>query len=182
MVISPSKSTVSKKKNIVKMHKATLAKKMKVEMIRYCMVWNYNDKQSVAYFAERGVSLSIPYYYELKAEYLSDEATKGWYTEQALFAMENTHRMSVEQLDELIKVTMMEIRQLQGTTVYINTGSAEFPKMVLNEDHDTMALAKMMDTLSNLIKLRDDMLAATPVVQAIMNKHAIDKEKSMVTN
>ena len=179
-MVIPSKTTTGKKKNLVKVHKATLAKKMKIEMIRYCMVWHYNDKQTVAYFKERDVELSIPYYYELKSEYLSDESTKGWYTEQALYAMENTHKMSVEQLDELIKVTMMEIRQLQGTPVYINKGSTDSPNMVLNEEHDVMALAKMMDILSSLIKLRDDMLAATPVVQAIMNKAVMDKEKSMV--
>ncbi len=187
----PSKNRAVKKKNLTKEHKGKLAKKMKIEMIRYCLVWNYNDKQTIAYFKERGVVLSIPYYYELKADFLSDEATKGWYTEQAISAMEVTHKQSVEQLDELIKVTMIEIQQLQSTTVYVQKrdkvpdkdGVPQPDKILqtLNQEHDSLALAKMMDTLTKLTATRDDMLAATPVVQAIMNKHAEEKAKSMIT-
>lgn len=177
MVKKPSKDMKSKKKSIVTNDKAQLAKKLKIELLRYCMVWCYNDKQTVAYFAERGVELSIPYYYELKRDYLSDEATKGWYHEQAISAMETTHKQGVEQLDALINITMIEIQQLQSTPVYIKVGeTVEF-----NENHDAMALAKMMDTLTKLIATRDDMLAATPVVQAIMNKHAEHQAKAMVT-
>jgi hypothetical protein len=168
----PSKTRIAKGRNLVKEHKATLAKKMKVEMIRYCMVWNYNEKQAVTYFAKRGVKLSIPYYYELKEEYLSDDATKGWYTEQALFAMETTHKQSIEQLNEIIKITLNEIEQLQSTDVYLDEK--------LNEEHNSIGLAKMIDTLTKLIAQRDDMLAATPIVQGIMNKHAKEQEKSMV--
>lgn len=177
MIKETSKPKAAKSKNFVKLRKDELAKKMKIEMIRYCMVWCYNDKQTVAYFKERGVKLSIGYYYELKREFNSDESTKNWYAEQAISAMEVTHKQSVEQLDELIKITVTEIQQLQSTPVYIKAGrkGVEF-----NPNHDAMALAKMMDTLTKLIATRDDMLSATPVVQAIMNKHAQNEAKSMV--
>lgn len=184
MVKDSSKTKSTKSKNLVKLRKDELAKKMKIEMIRYCMVWCYNDKQTVAYFKERGVELSIGYYYELRRDYLSDQATKGWYTEQAIGAMEVTHKQSIEQLDELIKSTMLEIQQLQSTPVYLNSaGEGKTPKLELNENHDAAALSKSIDTFTSLIKLRDDMLAATPVVQAIMNKHALDKAitKELVT-
>jgi len=177
MVKELSKSKSSKKKNLVLNDKAQLAKKLKIELLRYCMVWCYNDKQTVAYFLERGVTISIGYYYELKAAFLSDEATKGWYTEQAISAMETTHKQGVEQLDALIQTTMIEIQQLQSTPVYVKSGE----DMILNEQHDAIALAKMIDTLTKLINLRDDMLAATPVVQAIMSKHALNQAKEMTT-
>lgn len=157
---------------------ATVRKKMKVEMLRYCQVWGYNDKQTIAYFELRGEKLSIGHYYDLLAIFNSDKERGVWYSEQALFAMEKTHKQSIEQLDELIKTTMAEIQQLQSTTVYINKGTVEDPKMVFNEEHDSQALAQMMKTLTDIIKTRDDMLAATPIVQAIMNKNALTREKT----
>lgn len=172
-----------KKVGAEKSDKAQLRKKMKMEMLRYCLVWGYQENQTIEYFKARNVELSRTHYYELKREFNSDEATKGWYTEQAISAMETTHKQSIEQLDELIKTTMAEIQQLQATPVYIQTkkkGQKE-PEVRFNPNHNSIALAKMMETLTDLIKLRDDMLAATPVVQAIMNKHAEKEAKSMVT-
>jgi hypothetical protein len=159
---------------------------MKLEMLRYCIVWGYGERQTIEYFKARGEELSHTHYFELKTEFNSDESTKGWYTEQALFAMETTHKTSIEQLDELIKTTMSEIQQLQATPVYIQTirkvkGKPDEIDMKFNVNHNPIALAKMMETLTNLIKTRDDMLAATPVVQAIMSKHAQSQAKSMTT-
>lgn len=160
-------------------NKATMRKKMKLEMLRYCLVWGYTDKQTVAYFEMRGESLSITHYYELKKEFNGNENRGVWYNEQALFAMEKTHKDSIEQLDELIKTTMAEIQQHQSTAVFVNKGSTEKPDMQFNPHHDSGVLAQMMKTLADLIKTRDDMLAATPVVQAIMNKHANERENKV---
>lgn len=162
-------------------NKNALRKKMKMEMLRYCLVWGYSEKQTIEYFNIRGVELSPTHYYELKQEFNSEESKGQWYHEQALYAMENTHKQSIEQFDELIKVTMNEIQQLQSTNVYVNRGTPEKPILELNDNHNSIALAKMMETLSNLIKTRDDMLAATPVVQAIKNKVAAELERKMVT-
>ena len=155
------------------------AKKMKIEMLKYCMVWRFNDKQTVTYFKSRGVELSIPYFYELRREFLSSDSTRGWYHEQAIYAMESTHKQSIEQIDELIGVTLSEIQQHGSTPVHIekedkDTGAAI---TVLNPAHNSQALAKMMDSYTGLVKQRDDMLAATPVVQAIMNRIALQAEK-----
>lgn len=180
-MVEPIKSRASKGKNLAKEHKAVLAKKLKIELIRYCMIWCYNDEQTVAYCKKRGVKLSIPYYYELKANYLSDEATQGWYTEQAISVMEITHKQSIEQLNEMIKIIVMEVNQLQSTPVYITKKVKGNSEILFNPNHDSAALSKMVDTLTKLYDTRDDMLVATPVVQAIMNKHALDREKSVVT-
>ncbi len=164
-------------------NKATMRKKMKLEMLRYCLVWGYGEAQTIAYFKQRDEELSHSHYYELKAEFNSEEGKSNWYREQALVAMENTHKQSIEQLDELIKTTMSEIQQLQSTNVYVNKGSPEKPDLILNENHDPSALAMMMKTLSDLIKTRDDMLAATPVVQAILNEQALKMSKEkMIKN
>lgn len=161
-----------------------------MEMLRYCLIWGYNENQTIAYFKERQVELSHTHYYELKREFNSDEATKGWYTEQAISAMEISHKQSVERLDELIKMTMIEIQQLQSTQVYNQKLVKVADKdgnmvdkilQTLNPEHDSIALAKMTDTLVKLTTIRDDTIAATPGVQAIMNKHAEEKAKSMVT-
>lgn len=151
---------------------------MKLEMLKYCEVWGYGEKQTIQYFQNMGETLSHDYYYKLRDEFYSQAETNNWYSEMALKAMESTHKMSVTQLDALIKVTMAEIQQLQSTSVYVNNGTAENPRYEFNENHNSIALAKMMETLSNLIKTRDDMLAATPVVQAIMNKAAMEREKT----
>jgi len=172
-----SKKTKTKGQPVLKIGKAQLLHKMKIEMIKYCLVWCYDVKQSIEYFKSRGVPLSPTHYYEMKREFNSDESTRGWYSEQAIYAMENSHKNSIEQLNALIETTMIEIQQLKSTPVYINDGNDEFVQMKLNEQHDSIALAKMMDTFNNLLKTRDDSLAATPVVQAIMNKHAMNMEK-----
>jgi hypothetical protein len=167
-------------------NKGTLRKKMKLEMLRYCIVWAYGEKQTIEYFKQRGEELSHTHYYELKAEFQSDESTSGWYSEQALSAMESTHKMGVQQLDALIEVTMTEIQQLQATPVYLQSlrkvkGGDDVIDTKFNPSHNSIALAKMIETHGNLMKIRDDMLAATPVVQAIMNKAAENREKSMTT-
>jgi len=155
-----------------------MRKKMKLEMLRYCLVWGYTDKQTVAYFELRGEKLSITHYYELKKEFNGNENRGVWYNEQALFAMEKTHKESIEQLDELIKTTMAEVQQHQSTAVFINKApEGQEPNMVFNPNHNSSTLAQMMKTLGDLVKTRDDMLAATPVVQAIMNKHANERAK-----
>jgi len=149
-------------------------------MLRYCMVWGYKEKQSRTYFKERNVSLSQNHYYELKRELESDESTKGWYTEQAIFAMEKTHKQSIHQLDELIRITMIEIQQLQSTPVYIKQLENGIIDEIFNPNHDSTTLARMMEAITKLIATRDDMLAATPVVQAIVNKYAENQEKALV--
>ena len=159
---------------------------MKLEMLRYCIVWGYGERQTISYFQQRGEELSHTHYYELKTEFDSDESTAGWFTEQALGAMEKTHKMGVQQMDELIKTTMSEIEQLQATPVYLQTtkkipGKKDEITTRFNPSHNSIALAKMMDTHGNLMKIRDDMLSATPVVQAIMNKAAENRAKSMTT-
>ena len=147
-------------------------------MLKYCLVWGYGEKQTIQYFEQLGETLSHDYYYVLKQDFESQQSTNDWYSEMALKAMESTHRQSVTQLDELIKVTMSEIQQLQATPVYNQQGSGKDVTLVFNENHDSSALAQMMKTLADLIKTRDDMLAATPVVQAIMNKAALEREKT----
>lgn len=171
-----------KKRPAEKSDKAQLRKKMKIEMLKYCLVWCFNETQTIEYFKARNEELSHTHYYELKKEFNSDEATKGWFTEQAISAMEVTHKQSVEQLDELIKATMTEVQQLQATPVYIQVkkkGQKE-AELRFNPSHNSIALFKGIDSFTNLIKQRDDMLAATPVVQAIMSKHAETMAKSMV--
>lgn len=152
-------------------------KKLKIEMMKYCILWGFKDTQAVAYFKERGVKLSRPNFYILKRELRSDEATEGWYTEQAISIMAITHKQSVEQLAALIEITMSEIEQLQSTPVYVEVDKFK----TLNEQHDSIGLAKMMDSLTKLISVRDDMLCATPGVQAVKSEQALKHQNSLLT-
>lgn len=67
-----------------------------------------------------------------------------------------------------------------GKVATLESQQTELESKISHNRTSKMVLASMMKTLSDLIKTRDDMLAATPVVQAIMNKAAMEKEKTMV--
>ena len=159
---------------------------IKIELMRYCLLWGYSEELTVSYFKSKGYNLSHAHYYNLKAEVLSDETVQDWYSDVSLRMMEREHKWDFDQIVELEKITMTEIGQLTLTNVYIqdpeDVKKAEKDpkhkiKFLLNPEHDSAMIAKLISTLAELKKVKSDMLSATPVVQAIMIKKRKDEEK-----
>lgn len=161
-------------------NKKKVSKQLKLEMMRYCLLWGYSVEMQISYFKQRGFELSASYAHELKAELESDESVQGWYTDVSMRMMEREQKLDFEQVVELEKLTMTEIAQLNMTNVYI-VAPKKNPKdpdvLILNDQHDSALMAKLISTLVELKKVKSDMLAATPVVQAIMVKKRKEEER-----
>lgn len=157
------------RKPTVKQNRAHQTKLIKLEMLKYCQLWKFNEDLTVSYFKQKGYRLSHTHFYELKTELDADATTIHWFNDVALKVMEKDHMQDYQALQELQGVLMQEIHQLNLTNVYIkDPNNAEVLK--LNPQHDSMALSKGISEVESIMKTKAEMLAASPHVQAIMVK------------
>lgn len=163
------KSKKARKKPTVKQNRAHQTKLIKLEMLKYCQLWKFNEDLTVSYFKQKGYRLSHTHFYELKTELDADATTIHWFNDVALKVMEKDHMQDYQALQELQGVLMQEIHQLNLTNVYIkDPNNAEVLK--LNPQHDSSSLSKGISEVESIMKTKAEMLAASPHVQAIMVK------------
>lgn len=144
-------------------------KKVKLEMLRHCRTWQFSLPMTKAYFKQRGYKLSDTHYYELKAELDSENDRIEWFNEMAIENMEKDHQLDYETISALQNTLVQEIQQLSSTPIYIQTNDAEGkPKYIFNKNHNSMLIARLIAQVESLTKTKSSMLAANPMVQAIM--------------
>lgn len=148
-------------------------------MMRYCLTWGFNEDISVQYFKQKGYKLSHTHYYELKNEVESDQSTQDWFNKVALEYMEKDHKHDYLTMKELQKVLMAEVQQLNSTNVYIQkTDKDGNVTLILNPEHDSSLLAKLVAQIDSITKTKAEMLAGTPHVMAIMAKKRTDEARA----
>jgi len=167
------KTTKQKKPTANKAHQTKL---IKLEMLRYCQLWKFSEELTVSYFKQKGYNLSHTHFYELKAELDSDQTTITWFNDVALKTMEKDHMIDYQSLVELQAVLMQEINQLNLTNAYIKDPKDK-DKLLLNPEHDSMTLSRLIAEVESIMKTKAEMLAASPHVQAIMVKQRESEAK-----
>lgn len=157
--------------------KAKQRKQIKLEMLRYCQLWKFTEELTIAYFKQKGYKLSHTHFYELKTELDDDKTTMQWFNDMALKVMEKDHMIDYQSINELQSVLMQEVQQLNLTNVYIKDPKNK-DALILNPQHDSNTLSRIVATIDQLTKSKSDMLAANPVVQAMLLKKRQDEDKA----
>lgn len=168
-----SKPRKSKQKS-----KATLKHELKLELMRTCKIYGKSFEESKAYFKLKGYELGETTFTDLRTELKSHDAAKGWFSNEALFVIEEDHQLSVERIRMMEDRLLQEFEQLAATNyyTYINQGSEE-QQLVKNKVHDVHALLRVISQFQSLQETKTKMFSATPLVQEVMEVHARQEDE-----
>ena len=159
-------------------NKAQLKHKLKLELMRTCMIYGKSYEESKAYFKLKGYELGETTFVDLRTELKSHRNAAGWFSNEALFVIEEDHQLSVERIRLMEDRLLQEFEQLSATNyyTYINQGT-EQQQLVRNKIHDVNALLRVIAQFQSLQETKTKMFSATPLVQEIMEVHAQQEEE-----
>ena len=181
--ISPNNSkNGSKPRKAKKETKATLKHKLKLELMRTCKIYGKNFEETKAYFGLKGFDIGETTFTDLRAELKTRDSAEGWFSNEALFVIEEDHQLSVERIRLMEDRLLQEFEQLAATNyyTYINQGTEE-QALIRNKVHDVNALLRVIAQFQSLQETKTKMFSATPLVQEIMEVHARQEEESSTT-
>ena len=158
--------------------KATLKHELKLELMRTCKIYGKSFEESKSYFKLKGYDLGETTFTDLRTELKSHDAAKGWFSNEALFVIEEDHQLSVERIRMMEDRLLQEFEQLAATNyyTYINQGSEE-QQLVKNKVHDVHALLRVISQFQSLQETKTKMFSATPLVQEVMEVHARQEDE-----
>jgi len=160
--------------------KASLKHELKLELMRTCKIYGKSYEESKAYFQLRGLELGETVFTELRNELKSRDSAKGWFSNEALFVIEEDHQLSVERIRMMEDRLLQEFEQLAATSYYkyINQGTDQ-QELIRNKAHDTNALIRVIAQFQSLQETKTKMFSATPLVQEVMEVHAQQEEEQV---
>lgn len=163
----------SKRKN-----KATITHQLKLELMRTCKIYGKSFEESKAYFKLKGYELGETTFTDLRTELKSHDSAKGWFSNEALFVIEEDHQLSVERIRMMEDRLLQEFEQLAATSYYkyINEGTDE-QQLIKNKAHDVHALLRVISQFQSLQETKTKMFSATPLVQEVMEVHARQEDE-----
>jgi hypothetical protein len=158
--------------------KASLKHKLKLELLRSCMIYGKTYDETKAYFKLKGFEIGETVFTEMRAELKSRNSAEGWFSNEALFVIEEDHQLSVERIRMIENRLLGEFEQLAATNyyTYINQGK-EDQALIRNEVHDLSGLLRVSAEFRALQETKTKMFSATPLVQEIMEVHARQEEE-----
>ncbi len=177
---SPDNSKIgSKSRKPKKETKGQLKHKLKLELMRTCKIYGKGFEESKAYFKLKGFELSETTFTDLRTELKSRDAAQGWFSNEALYVIEEDHKLSVERIRVMEDRLLQEFEQLAATNYYkyINQGT-EQQELIRNKAHDANALLRVIAQFQSLQETKTKMFSATPLVQEIMEVHAQQEEEA----
>jgi len=176
----PKNGAKPRKRN--KESKAALKHKLKLELMRTCVIYGKSYEESKAYFQLKGFELGETVFTELRKELKSRNQAEGWFSNEALYVIEEDHQLSVERIRLMENRLLQEFEQLAATNyyTYINQGTDQ-QQLVRNKVHDVNALLRIIAQFQSLQETKTKMFSATPLVQEIMEVHARQEEESQKT-
>jgi len=146
--------------------------------MRTCKIYGKSFEESKAYFKLKGYELGETTFTDLRTELKSHDAAKGWFSNEALFVIEEDHQLSVERIRMMEDRLLAEFEQLAATSYYkyINQNTDQ-QELVKNKAHDVHALLRVISQFQSLQETKTKMLSATPLVQEIMEVHARQEDE-----
>lgn len=156
--------------------KDIMAKEAKLALMRDCELFGKSWSEAAEYFRAHGYPLSRSTWDRFKRELKSAQATRQWFSREALHAMEEDHMLSVE------RIRMMENRLLQEFEGLAGVSYAEYGEA----DRETQAairakshlLLKIIAQFQSLQETKTKMFSATPLVQEIMTIHERQQQET----
>ncbi len=177
--LSPDNTKIGSK--VKKAEKKTVAQinhDIKVELMRTCMIYGKSYETTLEYFKLKGYKLSKTTFVDLRKELTSHGAAQKWFSDEALFAMEEDHKLSIERIRMMENRLLEEFEQLAATSYYKYIKQEDEEKeLIKNKAHDTNALIRVISQFQSLQETKNKMFSATPLVQEIMEVHARQEEE-----
>ena len=160
--------------------------KLELEYMRSCIIFGKKYAAAKAYFEANGLRLGESKFYELKSEVKSSKASQDWFAKEAIWVIEDDHKLSVERIRMLEDRLMAEFEQVSATNfyTYINEGTEE-QQLIKDKSHDANLLLRIIAQFQALQETKNKMYSATPLVQEIMEiqkRHEQESELGYVTN
>jgi len=147
--------------------------------MRDCQIYGKSLEDSKLYFNSKGYSLSKSQATKLKKELKSVKNSKEWFSKEALFVIEDDHKLSVERIRVMEDRLMQEYEQVSSTSFY-NNWDIQNPnqELTINKNHDANLLLKIIAQFQSLQESKTKMFSATPMVQELMAVHAQQEEEA----
>jgi hypothetical protein len=151
--------------------------------MRTCKIYGKSYEETKTYFKLKGFELSETTFTDLRTELKSRNAAEGWFSNEALYVIEEDHQLSVERIRLMEDRLLQEFEQLAATNYYkyVNQGKPE-QELVRNNAHDTHALIRVIAQFQSLQETKTKMFSATPLVQEVMEVHAQQEEEESKIN
>jgi len=161
------------------MTKRQLEHQYKLSLMRECQIYGKSLEDSKLYFNSKGYSLSKSQATKLKKELKSVKNSKEWFSKEALFVIEDDHKLSVERIRVMEDRLMQEYEQVSSTSFY-NNWDIQNPnqELTINKNHDANLLLKIIAQFQSLQESKTKMFSATPMVQELMAVHAQQEEEA----
>ena len=132
------------------MTKTELEHKYKIGLMRECQIYGKPLKECKIYFADKGFSLSKTQFTALRNELKSRKSAKNWFSNEALYVMEEAHMISTE-----------TGRKLEEDLMLAYWGTDELDEKL-----------KIISQWESLQMTMTKMYSATPMVQELMEVHS----------
>lgn len=130
--------------------KTELEHKYKLGLMRECQIYGKSLKECKIYFGGKGYSLSKTQFTALRNELKSRKSAKNWFSDEALYVIEEDHMIQVETGRAIVADLVKE---------YWSTGDI----------NDKIRIASEWESLSlTMTKI----YSATPMVQELMEVHS----------
>lgn len=131
--------------------KKELFHELKIEYIRYCVIYNKTFKETQEFFKAKKISLSESTWRTLKLEIHNSKYAKNWFSKEALYVIEQDHMISVERIKIMDNQLFSEFITLQKT----------FDKT----PEDIALLLSIVARYQAVQETKTKMFSATPMVQ-----------------
>ena len=154
--------------------------------MRTCLIFGKHFQAAKQYFKANGLNLGETKFYDLKNELQSPKASEDWFSKEAIWVIQDDHKLSVERIRMLEDRLMEEFQQVASTSFYTYMNEGEEQKQLIqNEAHDAQLLLRIIAQFQSLQETKNKMYSATPLVQEIMEiqkRQEQEIELSYVTN
>lgn len=136
---------------------------LKLEWMRSCVMFGKTFAQTVIYFKSKGFNLAPTQNTELRNELKSSKQSVNWFSKEALYVIEDDHKLSVER-----------IRWMEDTLIN------QYAILVDEKDPDIHLMDKLVARFESLQMTKTKMFSATPMVQEMMEVHRMQEEESNI--
>lgn len=143
--------------------KKQLEHRLKLELMKTCMIYGKSFADTVAYFKSHDYKLGKTQNWELRTELQSAAAAKDWFRKEALFVIEGDHQLSVER-----------VRKFEEDLI------VEFYILKKKEDKSAQDISLMIRLVAQFQAIQEtktSLFGATPMIQEWMEERARREEE-----
>ena len=158
----------------------------KLSLMRECMVYGKDYRETKSYFNDRGFTLGKTQFTELRTELRGVKSARNWFSSEALYMLEQDHMISVERIrkyeDKLVNISNRLIEEDDfETSVNYDTDKSGIVKLRVR-NYNTELFLKIISEFKSIQETKTKMFSATPLVQEMMEVHRQQEaEKDIVT-